>query len=83
MTVPSTAELESKEKSNKVTGTKIVVFGALASIILWMVVLAGGSPIRPFTSLPVSFAYALVITAPVIVLSLLTIARHGRERVRA
>jgi membrane-bound metal-dependent hydrolase YbcI (DUF457 family) len=83
MTVPSTAELESKEKSDKVTGTKIVAFGALASIFLWMIVLAGGSPIRPFTALPVSFAYALVITSPVIVLSVLAIARSGRKRVRA
>ena len=83
MTVPSTAELDRKEKSNKVTGTKIVVFGALASIILWMIVLVGGSPIRPFTSLPVSFAYALLITSPVIMLSLLAISRARRERVRA
>ncbi len=83
MTVPSTAELESKEKSNKITGTKIVVFGALASIILWMIVLAGGSPIRPFTTLPLSFVYVLVITAPVILLSFLAIVRSRTKQIRA
>jgi len=80
MTVPSSAELENKTKTKKETGTRIVIFGALASIILWLTVLAGGGPIRPFTGLSTSFGYALVVTAPVIILSVLAIVRTGRQK---
>jgi hypothetical protein len=79
MTVPSSAELEDKTKANKKTGTEIVIFGALASIILWLIVLAGGGPIRPFTGLS-SFGYALAVTAPVIILSVLAILRTSRQK---
>ena len=80
MTVPSSAELENKTKSDKEIGTKIVIFGALSSIILWLTVLAGGRPIRPFTELSASFGYALVVTAPVIILSVLAIFRAGLQK---
>jgi hypothetical protein len=84
MALPRSAELERKEKVNKQTGTRIVILGALASVILWLIVLGEGGPIKPFNGQSLSFVYAFVITLPVIVLSILAIARAGRgEKIRA
>ena len=80
MALPKSAELEVKEKADKEIGSRIVIFGALASVILWLIVLAEGGPIKPFTGLPMSFLYSVGITLPVIFLSVLAIARTGREK---
>jgi uncharacterized membrane protein len=79
MNIPESAQPERKEKSSRETGTKIVISGALASIALWLIVLATGDPIRPFKSTSMSFAYALAICAPAMVLSILAIWRTGKR----
>ena len=67
-------------KSDKATGTKIVISGALAAIALWLIVLIIGHPIKPFTESSVSLTYALGISVPAIILSVLAIARTARRK---
>ncbi len=82
MKVPDQTEQGIEENSKKKTGTKIVISGALASILLWLIVLVEGSPIRPFSSSSASFGYALAISAPVIILSILVMVKSNRSRMK-
>jgi len=78
MNKPKQVERETSE--NKNTGTKIVISGALASIVLWLIVLAVGNPIKPFSSSAESFGYAFAISAPIIILSILAITKMNRAK---
>ena len=70
---------EEKNESSR-SGTRMVAGGAVASIILWMLVLFLGNPIVPFTNPGPSFEYALVVVAPALFLSILAIVRAKASR---
>jgi hypothetical protein len=80
MTILSSKELENKQKSDRKKGEGIVIFGAIASVILWLIILAEGGPIKPFTAQSSSFAYAVGIAIPIIVISILALVRASRDR---
>ena len=71
--------MEKEKKSREITGTKIVISGALASMVLWLTILAIGSPIKSFSNSSTSFVYAVGITLPVIVLSIAAILRARKS----
>jgi hypothetical protein len=47
---------------------------------LWLMVLALGSPVKPFTAAPPSFAYVLVVSAPALFLSLVALVKMDKLR---
>jgi membrane-bound metal-dependent hydrolase YbcI (DUF457 family) len=81
MTVPRELgrKVEEDKKESK-SGSKIVVFGAIASILLWLIVLAKGNPIVPFTTATGSFLYAIGVTLPALVISLIALLKLGRRK---
>jgi hypothetical protein len=81
MTPPEqTEKRESTQSPTKKSGTKIVIFGGLAAIALWLIVLVNGHPIRPFDSFAISYIYGLGITAPAIVVSIMAISRNRQKK---
>jgi MoxR-like ATPase len=80
MNIPTETQKEVEEAKNRKLGTTIVVLGALASVTLWLIVLINGEPVKPFTTFVESFAYALGVTFPVIVLSVFAILKLHREK---
>jgi hypothetical protein len=80
MTLPRETEQEVRARSEKIAGSIIVILGALASIVLWLIVLANGDPIRPFTTDSASVGYALGITFPVICISILATIRLREKK---
>lgn len=82
MDTPRQLDKPEAENRTKLLGAKIVVSGAVASIALWLIVLALGSPIRPFTNPAQSFAYALVVSAPALFLSIVALVKIEELRKR-
>lgn len=80
MELPNEVEKEKIEKNREAAGTKMVISGALAAIVLWLTVLGIGDPITSFMYTSTSFAYALGVSAPAIVLSILAILKASRAR---
>jgi hypothetical protein len=67
-----------ERKDNK--GSRIVIVGALASMVLWFTVLLSGDPIRSFSSADVSNFYAVAISAPAAVISIYAIFKAGKRK---
>jgi hypothetical protein len=79
---PSHSEQAKREKVEKThkKGTSIVIFGALASVLLWFIILATGDSIEPFSNSNSSTVYAIVVSMPPIVLSILGMIKVGRRK---
>jgi hypothetical protein len=73
------SEKERLEK-NSVRGTRIVIFGALASMLLWFTVLITGDPIKSFGSVSISNLYAVAISMPAAVISIYALIKVGRRK---
>lgn len=69
-----------QSSQRKEIGTRVVIAGGLAAIVLWMIVLALGSPIRPFVNPVDSFGYVLLVSAPAIFLSLVAISKKTNSK---
>ena len=79
--IPYSRETE-KERAerNNVRGTRIVIFGALASMLLWFTVLITGDPIKSFGSASTSNLYAIAISMPAVAISIYALVRVGRRK---
>ena len=71
-----------KERQEKIgtKGTRIVIFGALASILLWFTVLITGDPIKSFGSTAASNLYAIVVSTPAAVISIIALIKVGKRK---
>jgi hypothetical protein len=79
MTYEEKGEKERLEKKDRM-GSRIVIFGALASMILWFSVLISGDPIRSFSSAAVSNFYAVAISAPAAIISIFALFKAGKRK---
>ncbi len=69
-------QLEKKDSK----GARIVVFGALASMLLWFTVLLSGDPIKYFGSPEASNFYAIAISAPAAIISIFALIKVGKRK---
>jgi len=81
----SSSQLGKQQKEDetihgKEAGARLVIAGGIAAIILWMIVLALGNPIRPFVNPLLSFGYALVVSSPAIFLSIVAILKKMKRK---
>jgi len=75
------AQSEDEQQEKKDTrGTRIVIFGALASMLLWFAVLIIGDPIRSFGSATMSNFYGIAVSTPAAVVSIFALIKVGKRK---
>jgi hypothetical protein len=72
--------VDERQEREKTRGTRIVIFGALASMLLWFTVLMIGDPIRSFGSVAMSNFYGIAISTPAAVVSIIALIKVGKRK---
>jgi hypothetical protein len=72
-----TEQGEDKESPNR--GVQLVIYGALASILLWLTVLIIGSPIMSLGSLGMSLLYTVLVSVPSIGVAAAALRKLSKE----